>query len=124
MPSLCLFVSCVCPSLQVFRHSGLIEPDDLIRQLLLRMEAHQQIAQTMTQEKNVQQKQRDQTRSLREQQDLEYQESLIMDQTLVSRKAGTNEREKNLFRSILVLIIFLFPFFFPLCVLTERGTAA
>lgn len=66
----------------VFRHSGPLEADTLIRELLQRMEIHSQITNDIQQTRSAEEAQREQARMLREQQDQEYEESLLMDRGL------------------------------------------
>lgn len=67
----------------VFRRCGVLDSDSLVRELLHRMELHSQISATLNQARAAEEEQRNQAsqaRSLREQQDQEYEESLLMDQ--------------------------------------------
>lgn len=77
----------------VFRHTGVLTSDALIRELLQRMEMHSQVTQTINATKSAEEEQREQARSLREQQDAEYEESLLMDQGL--REAAEREERET-----------------------------
>ena len=71
----------------VFRHSGPLSGDELIRQLLLRMETHNSIVGHLEATRTSEEASREQARTLRQQQDAEYEESLLMDQTLKESEA-------------------------------------
>lgn len=70
----------------LFRHAGLIESDTLIRELLHRKEAAQRIHSQLSSQRQAEDATRDNARALREQQDMEYEESLLMDQSLKQAK--------------------------------------
>lgn len=71
----------------VFRHTGLIDSDTLVRELLHRKEAAQQISSLLHTQKQTEDQTRNHARALREQQDMEYEESLLMDQGLKEARA-------------------------------------
>jgi len=71
----------------VFRHTGPLGAEELMSQLLLRMETHESILGSMAAQRSQADASRDSARELREQQDAEYAESLLMDQTLKESKA-------------------------------------
>jgi len=64
----------------VFRHTGLISSEALLSQLLLRKETYEQIEGNLEAQRVAEQAEVEQARTLREQQDQEYMESLLMDQ--------------------------------------------
>jgi FAS-associated factor 2 len=82
----------------VFRHTGPIGVEELMSQLLLRMETHESILGTLAAQRSSADASRDSARELREQQDAEYAESLLMDQTAREAKAREQAEMEEILR--------------------------